>query len=222
VTAPDAGPLAVLQRIRRPPARPRPGERCELCGEDVPDEHGHLVDLESRRLMCACRPCAVLFTGAGAGGPRFRAVPERTVALAGHGLSPAEWETLDIPVGVAFLFTNSEMGRAVACYPSPAGATESLLPLGTWEDIVALRPALADVEADVEAVLVRVEHGESESFIVPIDVCYQLVGHLRRMWTGFDGGTDARRQLTAFFDELRARARPLAVPLPLERVVPGG
>ena len=109
---------------------------------------------------------------------------------------------------------------------APAGATESLLSLGTWEDLVAARPALADVEADVEAVLVRVEHGESESFVVPIDVCYRLVGHLRRLWTGFDGGDEARGQLTAFFDDVRARAtwRRLTWPFhaPLVPVVPGG
>ena len=28
-------PLAILQRIRQAPAKPRPGERCEMCGELV-------------------------------------------------------------------------------------------------------------------------------------------------------------------------------------------
>jgi hypothetical protein len=42
---------------------------------------------------------------------------------------------------------------------------------------------------------------------VPIDACYELVGHLRRLWRGFDGGTEANRQLDEFFDDLRARAQ---------------
>ena len=216
MTSPDVGPLAVLQRLRRPAARPRPGERCDLCGAEVADEHSHLVDLESRRLMCSCRPCALLFSSDGAGGKRFRSVPERYVDLGADGLNAAEWESLDIPVGMAFVFVNSGIGQTVACYPSPAGATESLLPLGAWADIVAAHPALGDIEEDVEAMLVRVEHDESESFIVPIDVCYELVGHLRRLWSGFDGGADARRQIASFFDGVRARARPL------QRSVPGG
>ncbi len=47
--------------------QPRPlGEFCEMCGIDVLDEHSHVVDIDSRRLMCTCRPCALLFTAAGA------------------------------------------------------------------------------------------------------------------------------------------------------------
>ena len=48
---------SVLKRIRDMPLRPkpRPGERCELCAELLPDDHGHVVDLETRAMMCACR-----------------------------------------------------------------------------------------------------------------------------------------------------------------------
>ena len=42
-----------------------------------------------------------------------------------------------------------------AVYPSPAGATESLLPLETWDQIVAENPDLQSMEADVEALLVN-------------------------------------------------------------------
>jgi hypothetical protein len=43
--------------------------------------------------------------------------------------------------------------------------------------------------------------------VVPIDACYELVGHLRRLWRGFDGGTEANAKLDSFFDNVRARAR---------------
>ncbi|MGH9047157.1 MAG: DUF5947 family protein, partial [Acidimicrobiales bacterium] len=176
-------PLAVLQRIRETrPRQPPPGEVCELCTEPVGEVHGHLVDLHSRSLMCACRGCYLLFSSEGSGGGHFRAVPDRHLVLDGFQLSAAQWEGLQIPVGVAFFFFNSELGRVAAFYPGPAGATESELPLEAWEVVVDANPGLASLVPDVEAVLVRAERDRSglECFIVPIDACYELVGRLRR------------------------------------------
>jgi hypothetical protein len=147
---------AILKRIREMPVRPkpRPGERCELCAALIPDEHGHVVDLESRALMCACRPCYLVFEPQGAGGGRFRAVPDRYMSFPQFSLSSAQWDALQIPVGVAFFFMNSSMDQIAAFYPSPAGATESLLPLDSWQDHRGQsRPG--HVLTDVEAFLVR-------------------------------------------------------------------
>ena len=41
---------------------------------------------------------------------------------------------------MAFFFHNSVLGRIVAQYPSPAGATESLLDLAAWDAIAAANP----------------------------------------------------------------------------------
>lgn len=193
--------------------KPRPGERCELCAELIPDEHGHVVDLESRALMCACRPCYLVFAPTGAGGTRFRAVPDRFVSFPDFALSTAQWDALQIPVGVAFFFLNSSLDHVAAFYPSPAGATESLLSLDSWEEIVNANPDLATLQPDVEAFLVRSAERRSgeakaECYLVPIDVCYELVGELRRLWKGFDGGTEAHAALEAFFDRVRTKARP--------------
>jgi hypothetical protein len=205
-------PLAVLQRLRsasRTP-QPRPGERCDLCAEPIAEEHGHLVDLDARGLLCACRACYLLFTPGGAGGRRYRAVPDRYLSFPEFRLSPSRWEALQIPVGVAFFFTNSTLGRVAAFYPSPAGATESLLSLDTWGDVVDENPGLATLVPDVEALLLRVPRGSTdvECYLVPIDACYELVGRLRTLWRGFDGGAEARDALESFFAALRARARP--------------
>ena len=207
-------PLAVLQRIRQPRPRPqqqeaRAGERCELCTEPISDEHGHLVDLKARNLLCACRGCYLLFTSEGAGGAHYRAVPDRYLAFPDFQLSPAQWDSLQIPVGVAFFFLNSALGRVAAFYPGPAGATESELALDTWEEVVAVNPVLATLQPDVEAFLVRAERnrGGTECFIVPIDTCYELVGHLRRLWRGFDGGREAHDAMDGFFERVRAQAR---------------
>jgi hypothetical protein len=205
-------PLAVLQRLReaRPRELTRAGERCELCTEPIADEHGHLVDVEARRLLCACRGCYLLFTPDGAGGGHYRSVPDRYIALTDVRLSAAQWDALQIPVGVAFFFVNSTLARVAAFYPSPAGATESLLPLDTWEELVGAHPALSTLEPDVEALLVRADPDRgrgAECYLVPIDACYELVGHLRRLWRGFDGGREAHDALDGFFDRVRARAR---------------
>jgi Family of unknown function (DUF5947) len=191
--------------------KPRPGERCELCAALISDEHGHVVDLESRALMCACRPCYLVFAPQGAGGTRFRAVPDRYVSFPDFALSPSQWDALQIPVGVAFFFMNSALDHIAAFYPSPAGATESLLSLDSWGEIVAANPELGTLQPDVEAFLVRSADrqsgaGQAECYLVPIDVCYELVGQLRKLWKGFDGGTEAHTALDAFFDRVRDRA----------------
>lgn len=204
-------PLAVLQRIRE--SRPRQvapaGEACELCGEPITPEHGHLVDIQARNLMCACRGCHLLFTSEGAGGGHYRAVPDRYLSFKDLKLSPAQWESLQIPVSVAFFFINSSLDRVAAFYPGPAGATESLLPLEAWAELVVANPELTTLEPDVEAFLVRAEpnRGGAECFLVPIDTCYELVGHLRRLWRGFDGGREAHDHLDAFFAGVHAKAR---------------
>jgi Family of unknown function (DUF5947) len=209
-------PLAVLETIRRTtPRQTTPGQAdhvgqcCEMCAELIADDHGHLVDLDARNLMCACRGCYLLFTSEGAGGQRYRSVPDRYLSFPDLQLSPEQWESLQIPVSVAFFFLNSTLGRVAAFYPGPAGATESELPLDTWADVVATRPELQSIQPDVEAFLVRVKpnRGGAECFVVPIDACYELVGHLRRLWRGFDGGQQAREKLDSFFAGVSAKVR---------------
>jgi Family of unknown function (DUF5947) len=204
-------PLGVLARIRETRRRPaaEQEERCDLCTEPIGPEHGHLVDLQARSLMCACRGCQLLFTVDGAGGSRYRAVPDRYLALPALELSSGQWESLQIPVSVAFFFYNSSLERTAAFYPGPAGATESLLPLEAWAELTAADKDLASLQPDVEAWLVRSQEragGGAESFIVPIDACYELVGRLRRLWRGFDGGREAQAALDEFFDGVRAKA----------------
>ncbi|MGH3976510.1 MAG: DUF5947 family protein, partial [Pseudonocardiaceae bacterium] len=185
-------------------------ERCEMCAEPIAEWHGHVVDIEGRGLMCTCRPCALLFTQEGAGGGRYRAVPERYRYAADVPLAAATWDSIGIPVAMAFFFTNSALEQTVAFYPSPAGATESLLSLGAWTDLLAATPTLADLKPDVEALLVHKSDSGFEFFAVPIDACYQLVGLVRMHWKGFDGGEEAWKAIHEFFDGLRERSEVVA------------
>lgn len=195
-----------LRRLMESRPRARAGETCEMCNEPIAAGHSHLVNVESRALLCVCRGCWLLFTAPGAGGGRFRVVPENSTFLAGMALSDAQWDALQIPVAIAFFFHNSSLGRTVAFYPGPAGATESLLPLDSWEDLVRAEPSLAGMAADVEALLVYRRAAGPECYLVPIDVCYELVGRLRRSWKGFHGGEEAWREVDGFFAELRGRS----------------
>jgi hypothetical protein len=188
-----------LRRFRTPVRRAAPGEKCEMCAEPISDGHGHVIDLESRTILCTCRGCYLLFTHRGAGGKRHRAVPDRVRHLPRFEPGAALWASAGIPVRTAFLFRNSVQDRIVAFYPSPAGATESLLPLGMGDDL------LADVTDDVEALLVNQLDDGFEGFLVPIDVCYELVGLVRTTWRGFDGGTEAHEAIDGFFARLRER-----------------
>jgi len=174
------------------------------------EQHGHLVDLARHAILCVCRPCYLLFTHDGAGGKRFRAIPQRYQPVQEFATAQDAWELLQIPIGLAFFFRSSITGRTTAFYPSPAGATESLLPAEAWTDLLNVNPSFGDLEPDVEALLVARGERGFECFLVPIDACYELVGRVRRSWKGFDGGQEARVDIAAFFTTLRARSKQVA------------
>lgn len=202
----------LVESTDREPAR----EVCEMCATPVPSLHPHLVQVAERRMICACGPCGFLFSNPGAGGGGYRRVPDRYLSDPDFQLSDAQWEALQIPVGMAFFLNNSAQGKMIACYPSPAGATESELGLEAWTSGVGSGRLAAEMEPDVEALLVRRgasgpgsadrSEGPSECLLVPIDACYRLVGLVRMHWRGFDGGPDAWREIDAFFDAMRAEA----------------
>jgi Family of unknown function (DUF5947) len=197
-----------LKRFLQPPAKPPPpGEVCELCHQPISEEHPHVVNLESRALMCACRPCYLLFTAQGAGSGRFASVPDRYLYDPSFSLTDAQWDELQIPVKMAFFFHNSVMGKTVVFYPSPAGATESQLPTDTWEAVMAANPLFSSLTDDVEALLVYRREQRYECYLAPIDACYELVGRVRLHWKGFDGGQEAWEAIDGFFDRLRERSR---------------
>jgi hypothetical protein len=205
-----------LRRFLEPRPRALPGERCEFCTEELTDQHSHVVNIEIRSLMCSCRGCWFLFAPDGAGGGKYRAVPEDVVRDPDFRLTDGDWESLQIPVGTAFFFVQTDLHTGVAgpvaFYPGPAGATESLLSLERWDQLVADNPILATMLTDVQALLVHRPPGDRGRlvFIVPIDLCYELVGLIRRHWKGFDGGEEANRAIAEFFDGLIDRSRPPA------------
>ncbi|MES1260521.1 MAG: DUF5947 family protein [Acidobacteriota bacterium] len=181
-------------------------ERCELCSAALDAGHAHLVEPATRRLLCACRACGVLFSARGLSS-RYARVPRDSRHLANFQLTDAEWDALMIPIDMAFFFYSTPPGKVVAIYPGPAGATESLLSLGAWEQIAENNPDLSSMEPDVEALLVNRVSAERQYFIAPVDQCYKLVGLIRTRWRGFSGGPDVWEQIHTFFAELKEQAR---------------
>jgi hypothetical protein len=205
----DMAPLPALE----PFVRTRPtGEtlaRCELCAGPIADRHAHVVEIAAHAVRCACSACAVLFRDPGAGGGRYRTVSDRVVA-AELGASAEAWTTLGVPVRLAF-FVRGSGDASTAFYPSPAGPVESPLDDGAEGTLRSLTPIAATLEPHIEGLLVRRERdGTGACFIVPIDVCYELVALVRASWRGFDGGDDARAKIDQFFARLAARAEGAA------------
>jgi len=202
-TGPPTGLAAVRRAQTSPPAAT--GEHCEFCGVPVDERHGHVADLAAHRLLCVCRPCYLLFGPRGAGGGRYRCVGETVRRVADLDLDEATWDELRIPVGLAFFFTQSGVDHPLAFYPSPAGATESQLDLSAWARITAANPTLAALEPDVEAALVRGVAGGFTCHVVPVDLCYRLVGLVRTRWVGLAGGREVWQAIDDFFADLDRR-----------------
>ena len=108
------------------------------------------------------------------------------------------------PIDLAFFFYNTPHQKMVAMYPSPAGATESLLPLLAWETLVRQNSALREMQADVQALLVNRVGDKREYFLAPIDKCFELVGTIRMHWRGLSGGEEVWRAIDEFFARLKA------------------
>jgi hypothetical protein len=89
----------------RPESERDAQERCGFCAEAIPEEHRHVVAIEKRSLLCVCRACYLLFTHPGSVRGKYRSVPDRYLRLSETALTDAQWDRLQIPVGMAFCFT---------------------------------------------------------------------------------------------------------------------
>lgn len=192
-------PFAALRRFTRPePAI----ERCGLCGDPLPPEHAHLCEPAARRLVCACRACALLL---GSETGRYRRVTSRVEMLPDLRLTDEQLTAMGVPVGLAFFYRAAT--GVVAVYPSPAGPLESAVDVEAWDSLAASNPVLRELELDVEALLVNRVRGSRAHYRCSIDRCYHLIGLVRTHWQGFTGGPELWSEVEAFFARLRAEAK---------------
>ena len=156
-------------------------ERCELCGTAIGPEHRHVLELATRDVKCACRPCGLLFERA----DRMRLIPAdvRRVGRPWTSACRSTWRS-----------SCASDGEFKAFYPSPVGPTESLL-------------AVDRSASSWPTTSRRCWCAASAPGSCGIDVCFALVGLVRTHWRGITGGAEVRRELDAFFDGLDRRAR---------------
>ena len=195
-------PIAALQEfVRKPRERI---EVCELCAKPLAPVHPHLLELVKRRVTCACEACSVLFDANTR--QHYRRIPRDVFRLDRFLMDDHEWESLLIPINLAFFVYNSSTKKTVAQYPSPGGSMESSLDLEYWDAIAGKNPVLKKFEPDVEALLVNRISAPPQYFRVPIDQCFHLVGLIRIHWHGLSGGEQVWKEIDSFFRELNARA----------------
>jgi hypothetical protein len=192
--------LAALRRFLTPRAE---RERCDWCDVELADVHAHVLEVASRQLRCVCDACGLLFADPAAA--KYRRVPRRREVLQGFRMTDVQWESLQLPINLAFFVQSTAAGRALALYPSPAGATEAQPAAEAWQDLVEDNPVLRELEPDVEALLVNRLGAAAECYRVGIDECYRLVGLIRAHWRGLSGGTEVWKEVAAFFTGLRGR-----------------
>ena len=177
-------------------------ERCDLCQTTIPEDHRHLLNLVERRIECVCESCWALRSG----DAEYRPTGGRKLWLPKLDLPDELWASFQIPIGLAFFMDSSITGCVVALYPSPGGATESELHFSSWSRMVELNPILADLEPDIEGLIVNRLSDPPTYSIAPIDRCYALTGTIKMNWEGISGGPKVEEAVSGFFDELRAEA----------------
>src|SRR4051794_11855407 len=92
-------PLSALRQFVRPRTKQ---ERCELCGNPLPTTHQHLIELANHRMVCSCDACAILFSDKNT--KKFRRIPRRIQPLPDFQLTDEQWETLHLPINLAFFY----------------------------------------------------------------------------------------------------------------------
>jgi len=181
----------------------RTGERCDLCGTALPEDHRHMLQLVERRIDCTCEACWALRSG----DAEYRPVGTRVLWLPDLEMSGDRWASFGIPIGLAFFMRSTVAGGVVALYPSPAGATESELDMGSWDALVEDNPVLEQLDTDSEGLVVNRLSEPPGYAIAPIDDCYRLVGLVKANWEGISGGDRLEGAIRGYFAELQERAQ---------------
>jgi Family of unknown function (DUF5947) len=205
-SAPAVRRLRRLAQARAPtPAQSPPAgdDHCDLCGVSIDAEHRHLLHLVDRRILCSCEPCFALRSG----DAELRPAGTRVLRLEGFALDDDLWAKFQIPIALAFFLVRERRQGVVALYPSPAGATECELHLDAWDELAAANPVLAEIEPEVEALIVNRLSEPARYVVVPIDRCYELVGMIKSRWEGISGGRAIDDAVAEFFTALDAEAQ---------------
>jgi hypothetical protein len=116
------------------------------------------------------------------------------------------WRALQLPIDLAFFLDSTPAGCLIVLYPSPAGATESVVAAEAWRTLAEENPVLREFEPDVEGLLVNRVGASREYFRVGTDECYRLAGLIRTHWRGLSGGAKVWGEIARFFEGLHERS----------------
>ena len=167
-------------------------------------EHRHVIQLDGHRLLCACDGCAAEVERDRLGPCRL--IPEAARSEPEWAPSWQRWESFGMPLRLGFFFWLSRLACWVAVAPSAAGAVSVQVPTSAWSAYLRESGIARHVVPDVEALLVRGAGGGAlQAYVVPLDLCYELVALVRQTWHGIDGGDAARHELDRYFERLRER-----------------
>lgn len=208
-TAAGADAAVTLSALRRFMRRPEVRERCELCSAEVQSHprHEHLLEQHTGQVTCSCSACAMIFPVNA--GKRYLRIPRVPYRLDGFVMSEDQWDSLAIPVRMAYVQLHPETRAPRAFYPSPAGPTESLLSLDGWAELVRDNASLSRLQPGVEALLINRIGEVRDHYIAPIDRCFELVGLIRLNWRGLSGGQEVWQRVAEFFTALQRQAQPV-------------
>lgn len=194
--------ISNLRKIKERPVAAEE-ERCNFCGNSIPEDHRHLINLSEMRFKCACEVCAIIQAVHG----DYKIIPQHVELLQNFNMPEDLWAQFMIPVNMAFFVFNSNRNGIIAYYPAAAGATESKLKMEPWKKLLELNPVLSKMAPDLEALLVNRLETPGRYYIVPIDSCYKLIGIIKSNWRGISGGVEVNHAISKFFTELKNKIK---------------
>ena len=213
----DRHELPIARRPRPQPAgRPPPlrrgravaGSGASCATPALAAEHAHLRRAgRAGGWSAPARPAPS--SSAARAAAKYRRVPRRVRYLADFRLTDAQWEGLHLPINLAFFLHSTPAGRVVALYPSPAGATESLVRAGGVGGAgrgesgpprarAGRRGAAGEPRRRRRATTTASASTSATSWS----------GLIRTHWRGLSGGTEVWEEIGRFFAGLKERSQP--------------
>jgi len=179
-------------------------KHCDVCGLPAESHTSYLVHPASRRLILCCDNCSRnLLAG---GSRKYRPVPSRVECLPEFSMTDAQWNSLNLPIHLAFFYYSTPDRGVWLVYPDSSGPNETRLPPAKWEELAAANGILRQFQPDVEGLLINRVGRIRRYFRAPIDECFKLTAIVRDNWTGVTGGVDLWRKIEWCFAHWRGSA----------------
>lgn len=176
---------------------------CAFCQSIDSSHYCRLLDVPCRNIICACEECAKHVAPLD---ENYKPIPCQTRALPDFQMTDYQWDGFALPINAAFFQFDTLAGEIVAVYPGAEGAVRAELTDDQWSALREENPVLADMQADVEALLVNRIGIAREYYIAPIDKCLELAERVSARWRETSSGEAVCREIEEFFSALRKDA----------------